>query len=266
MNYRLISVSTVAGVVCLGALCTVPDAPGFAQASSADQTLVRVNMVNGYVTLYVNGQSVGRVGKANVLSGGGAGIKEISISRYVKPGPNKLRIVWSEQRVPNGTIAVGYAPGGSAMRALASVKLDVVSAKASGERTVTFNVPRSGTNQSVAADKAPSGTVAPGSHANQTLLSANIANGATGTVFINDKKAGTFTGAYVPIDISDYVRVGENALRLEWQGKTAPAGSVSVSYAAQASKFRTLNTFALNPLSTRGNNKFTGSFTVPASK
>ena len=260
------------------AICAFPT-PAVAQTRSAAnaQTLLKTNMVRGFVTVYVNGQKVGRYGKKDIIRAapGEEPIASVNISSRVKPGKNTFRAVWNEARYPVGAVHVSYAAPGGRFRKLAEINLGVFN-KEDGDKSVVFTVP--GANNSaatvstreVAADApagrrgggpAGKGKVAPGSHVNQTLMTANITRGNI-TVFVNGKKVGSYTNGLVPLDISDYARSGANTLRVSFADNVFPIGSIRISYAAQANKFRQIAQYDMGVFTRKRANQ-TVTFNLP---
>ena len=75
------------------------------------------------------------------------------------------------------------------------------------------------------------------------MLTANLVRGNI-TVYVNGKMVGSFTNGVVPLDISNYVKSGQNTLRVAWKkGDTLPLGYARVSYAASAKQFRQIAQF-----------------------
>ena len=76
-------VATATAATTLGTLSVLPG--GAVTAAHAQtgggQAVAKVNMVKGFVTLYVNGRRVGRVGQTSPLEATGAGIGTLPISR-----------------------------------------------------------------------------------------------------------------------------------------------------------------------------------------
>lgn len=206
-----------------------------AQGSKSNQTLLKVNMVRGFVTVSVNGQKVGRYGKEGVTATGN-GIEDIDISRHVRPGKNRLTLAWSEKVYPMGEVSIGYAKEKNRFRQLADLKMGVFS-KPKESKTVTFTLPQA--NGAMVETPTAGKKPRPGSGAHQTLMTANITRGNV-TAFVNGKKVGSYNSGVVPLDISNYVKGGENTLRLSWSGSQTPIGSLSIAYAEEASRFRTV--------------------------
>lgn len=223
-----------------------------APARAQDKTVLKTNMVRGYVSVYVNGQQVGRYGSKGILKGApGEGIASVSLVRFVRPGRNTLRLVWSEDKFPVGEIHVSHARAGGAFREITAHSFDVMT-KAKGERSVEFNLP------GVTSGKQPH----PGSGDNQTLLTANITRGNI-VVFVNGKKVGSYAQGLVPIDISNYVKGGENSLRLSWNETVFPIGTVGISHAVTKNQFRTIASHDLGVFTKKSGDNNSITFSLP---
>lgn len=135
-----------AAVFCFGVGFIPPTGPAAAlrvrsvQANGA--AVLKINMVRGYVTVYINGTQVGRYGQKDVLAQTRSGIVSVDIGSYIKPGSNTIRVTWSETKTPLGDLHVSYADTPGKYRQLSSITFDV-NAKASGSRTATFVIPTS---------------------------------------------------------------------------------------------------------------------------
>lgn len=228
-------------------------------AQGGNETVFKANIVRGSVTVYINGQSVGKVGSAGILGDKpGEGLASKTVDPLVRGGQNTMRLVWSGEQYPLGEVHISHATGGGNFREITRVEFGVFS-KAKGEKTVTFVLPDAagalpkGSNKNPGGafpapdpNAAQSGRVTPGSSARQTLMNANLTRGNI-TVYINDKKVGSYASGLVPLDVSNYVHSGANELRVEWAKSDAvPMGSISISYAAEKDKFRTVGKYDLN--------------------
>lgn len=266
MNLGLSRNSVVSVLAITSVTVAIPKIANAQSVKSTGQSLIKLTLLKGFVTLYVNGQDIGKIGRLSADSRTGNAVNSVPIDQYVKPGLNTLKIVWAGEKSPVGGVTVSYAPPGAAMRLLTDVRLTPVNAKPSGSRNVTFSLPKSGTNESVAADASAVSDVAPGSHANQTLLVASIVNDSTTNVFVNGKQVGSFAGGNLPLDVSDYVKYGLNNIKLTWEGKP-PYGEIRVSHAVEPSNFRKLISLSLNPVTVkRGTKSRTVSFNLPKPK
>ncbi|RYG41373.1 hypothetical protein EON79_20920 [bacterium] len=228
-------------------------AVGLVVAARAD-TILTVNMVKGFATVSINGQKVGTYGKAKTLDRTGEALAKLDVSRFTKPGRNKMTVSWSGG-APIGDVRISESVPGGKYRKIGNVSLTVLS-KAQGTQTVAFNL------GGAAASGGANGhnRVQPGSGSRQTLMTANIVRGDV-TVFVNGKKVGDYGPGLVPIDVSDYARPGANSLRLTWKG-AKPTGSVRISYAASKNAFRKLAEYQLSVF-TKPNTNGTVSFRLP---
>lgn len=101
--------------------------------SARDQTVLKTNMVKGYLRVWVNGADLGHY----------AGITTRDISSYVKPGPNTVRVAWAKdygEAPPMGGLDVAHAARKDAFRTLFSWNTPVIIPR-TGEKTFTVNVP-----------------------------------------------------------------------------------------------------------------------------
>lgn len=208
-----------------------------AQGSKPNQTLLKAQTAVGYVTAYVNGKKVGRWGTTSAFTSTKGSFGKVDISPYVKPGNNTLKVVWdSPKSLCSGSVEIAHATQTNQFRDLADITVGPMQ-KPTGERTVTFVVPNAA---GVIGQTAGQTGARPrmGSGANQTRLSVSVAKGSL-TVFVNEKKVGSYDSGYVPLDISNYVRGGENTLRVVRTSDNA-VGTVSVAFAASPNQFRKL--------------------------
>ena len=221
---------------------------GFSPSVHAQgRTLLRVNMVRGFVTVYVNGQQVGRYGKQGITERSANALVTRDVGALVKPGANILRAVWSEKLPPTGEVHISFAAQsgpGAAFRELTRIEFGAMS-KRSGDTSARFNLPDAQGRLSNAAGTAGSvgRRVQGSSRDNQTLLVANVTRGNI-MVWLNGHKIGNYPSGLVRIDVSNYARGGANNLKLSWQGRT-PIGKISVAYAAQRNTFRTIAAYDL---------------------
>ncbi len=242
-----------------------PTSSAFSTPTPDDETIVQVNMVRGYVTLYVNDQSVGKFGKEGILGGEpGEGLGRQSIKPLVRPGLNSLRVAWSEETPPIGEVHVSYSAG-DGYREIATFKMDPTSSQATGDQKIDFSVPDSktsaptgtptpgGTPQTAASQQTPA-QAGPGSRAKQTLMTVNLTKG-NATVWINGNQVGSYSAGLLPLDVSDKVKSGENKMKVTWTDSTPPLGSVEISYATEPSKFATVANFEMNVFSKAGTNE-----------
>jgi hypothetical protein len=230
------------------------------------RTLLKVNMVRGFVTVFVNGQRVGRYGKSGTLDRSAMALATRDISALVRPGANTLRAEWSEQRFPTGEVHVSFAARsgpGAAFRELASFDFGVAS-RAKGNRSATFNLPDAAGRLSSALGTAGNAgrRVQSNSRDSQTLLVANIVRGKI-AVWVNGRKVGDYPPGLVRLDISNFVRGGANTVRLAWDEDAAPIGGVRISYAPQRNRFRTVTDYDLSVFAKRRANTGTIAFTLP---
>lgn len=241
----------------------------FASPSGAasGRTVLKVNMVRGFVTVYINGRQVGRYGKKSILDRSGGAIVTRDVSSLVKPGSNTLRAVWSEKVYPVGDVHISFAARsgpGTAFRELVGFNFGATS-KAAGDKKASFNLPDAQGRLNSSTETAGSrGRRAQGSsRSHQTLLVANIARGDI-SVWINEHKIGNYPSGLVRLDVSNYVRGGSNTLRLAWTENVFPVGQISVAHAAQKNRFRTIAKYDLGVFtgkSSRGNRV---TFALPA--
>lgn len=254
---------TLGVALMLAAVLTVQPA----RAAENGSTVLKINMVRGFVTLYVNGQSVGRFGKKGILDQSSEAIVSRNVSAMVKPGANTLRAVWSESVSPVGSVHVSFAAAsgpGAAFRKLTQLDFGVMS-KAKGDKQATFNLPDAAGRLSNAEGTAGSrGRRAQGgSRSRQTQLVANVVRGDI-TVWVNNHKVGNYPAGLVRIDVSNYVRGGENSLRLAWKDAAIPIGSISIAYAEEKNAFRTVAKQDFNVFSKKSSSGNI-SFQLPAS-
>lgn len=198
------------------------------------------------ITVYVNGQRVG-----HYASPAERDIYrfEADPTRLLKVGTNTLRVVWTRPQV--SSVKIAHAAPGQDYRDLVSVDLDVSNTGAPGEKTLTFQV-------------LPAGSKArAGSGQTQTVVKARTYSGSF-TVYLNGQEVGGFQGTFAePLDISDFVKKGENLLRVVW--KTPGDTTITVAHAAQKNAFRNLARLEVthaNGLGSRAGEK-TIRFTLP---
>lgn len=232
-----------------------------AQGSRENQTLLKVNVPRGFVTVFVNGQKVGTFGQKTVLANDPHALTDKDVSALVRPGKNALKVVWSGKSAPLGSVNISYAKERNAFRKVAGIDFGVMN-KNAASKTVSFNLPKA--DGTFAQTPTKSGeAVGPGSRARQTLMTANITRGDI-TVFVNGKKVGSYTsGSLVPLDISNYIKGGENTVRLVWDESIFPVGSVSISYAARPSRFRKVATYDMGTF-TKKKGGTSVTFSLPA--
>ncbi|RYG87081.1 hypothetical protein EON77_02685, partial [bacterium] len=168
---------------------------------------------------YVNGVRVGTL----------RGHVSVDISRYVKPGANRLTIKWAKP-ISIITANVGYAAEPNRFAAVGRVHWNSVAfLRKPGSRSITFRIP----------DPAhPVGASKPtyGSTARQTILKVtDWVEPQSLEAFVNGKSVGDLSSK-ATIDVTDMVRPGRNTLKLVWKGPAQYFG-VKVAYAKTPNVF-----------------------------
>lgn len=193
-----------------------------------NQTVLRPSgMLDGETAdAYVNGVKVGTL-RTRVA---------IDISRYVKPGTNRLTIKWAGPvRILGANVGYAREPGRFAGVGEVRLNSDPILRRA-GSKTITFRIPGAATG-----DAKP----AYGSTARQTVLKV------TGWVepqqieaFVNGKSVGELS-IRATIDITDVVRPGRNTLKIVWTGSSRYI-DVKVAYAKSPNVFGDAGRIHLN--------------------
>lgn len=196
-----------------------------------EQTVLRpTGMLAGQTAdAYVNGVKVGTLSKR----------VPIDVSRFVRPGTNRLTIKWAGPISLVGA-NVGYAREPGRFASVGKILLNSEpTMKRAGSKSITFRIPGRVT--------APAGDAKPtyGSEARQTVLKV------TGWLepqrveaFVNGKSVGELSSR-ATIDVSDAIRPGRNTLKIVWTGPSRFIG-VKVAYAKRANVFGDAGKIVLN--------------------
>jgi hypothetical protein len=212
--------------------------PSLAQSPVRDlkdnQTILRVQRCAGLsncnLTVTVNGKTV-PPGTTN------NDIAWTDISDKVKPGVNTVKLTW-DNNVDNLTVFVSYATRKGDFREILKTQettssgiFKTLAAQNIRERTYTFVVPAAGDDNRA------------GSKDRQTVIRGQAP--ANFTVFINGQRIVDLSRWELTLDVSKFVKPGENQIRLVWQ-VPVPGLWLRIAYAPTKNKFQELTFINLN--------------------
>ena len=214
----------------------------------ANQTVLRPSgMLAGETAeAYVNGQRVGTLDRRT----------SVDISRYVKPGVNRLTVKWTKPVSLVGA-NVGYAREPGRFANVGRIRLNGDAAlKRPGSKTIAFRIPGA---------VATTGQARPtyGSAARQTVLKVTgWSESQQVEAFVNGRSVGDLY-RNATVDVTEMVRPGTNVLKLVWTGPAEFLG-VKIAYAKKPSVFGDATKIVLNTEpSTRKSGSRTIRFVIP---